>query len=65
MNLLSLVIVVAISIASIALVLSIGLPVVDLSISNARFDEGIRTMKTLDNYIKEVSSEGEGSERIS
>ena len=64
MNLLSLIFVIAIFIATTALVLSIGMPVVDLSINSVKFDEAIRTMKMLDNYIKEVSSEGAAAERV-
>jgi len=64
MNLLSLVFLIAIFIAAVALVLSVGMPIVDLSVNSVKFDEGIRTMKILDNYIKEVNNEGDGAERI-
>jgi hypothetical protein len=64
MELLSVVFVVAISITAMALVLSIGMPIIDLSIKGAEFSDGIRTMKTVDNYIEEVSNEGAGAERV-
>ena len=64
MHLLSLVFLIAIFIAAVALVLSVGMPVVDLSINSVKFDEGIRTMRLIDNYIKEVNNEGKGAERI-
>ena len=64
MNLISLVFLIAIFIVAVALVLSVGMPVVDLSINSVKFDEGIRTMRLIDNYIKEVNNEGKGAERI-
>ena len=50
--------------ASIALVLSTGMPVLDTAIKSAEFNDAVETMKIIDNYLKEVSSEGEGSERV-
>jgi hypothetical protein len=64
MNLLSMIFVIAIFVASIALVLSAGMPVLDMSMKSAELNDAVDTMKTIDNYLKEVSSEGEGSERI-
>ncbi len=64
MNLLSMIFVIAIFVASLALVLSAGLPVLDMSMKSAEFNDAVEAMKTIDNYLKEVSSEGEGSERV-
>ncbi|MFH0836606.1 MAG: hypothetical protein V1870_00595 [Candidatus Aenigmatarchaeota archaeon] len=60
----SYIMIVAIIILGVGLVLLSGMPVVDKLKSNAEFQEAERFMQTLDNAVKDVVREGEGSARI-
>ncbi len=53
-----------ITVASFAIVISVGTPLIEKSIDSVKFSETISLMKRMDNYVNEVSSEGAGSSRI-
>lgn len=61
--LISTAIVIMISIVSIGIVLTIGMPAIQRSQESAVFNEGMQNMRNLDNLIREVSSESVGSLR--
>jgi hypothetical protein len=62
--LVSAVLVIGLVIAGIALVMSVGMPVLEASQEALGFDNGVSWLNRLDTAIKEVSSEGYGSSRI-
>ena len=60
----STIIITALVIVAIGIVLNIGNPIISKSQTSAQIREAEEIMKHLDNYIKEIASEGNGSSRI-
>ena len=60
----STIIITALVIVAIGIVLNIGNPIISKSQTSAQIQEAEEIMKHLDNYIKEIASEGNGSSRI-
>jgi len=60
----STIIITALVIVAIGMVLNIGNPIISKSQTSAQIQEAEEIMKHLDNYIKEIASEGNGSSRI-
>lgn len=62
-TILSLVLVFAISLFAIMLVLNFGKPLIDTAKSSSEINDAEVTMKFMDNYLREVAREGNGSAR--
>lgn len=63
-ELLSYVLLVLIMMFVIAVVVEIGLPIVQSTQQSVRYEEAVTDLKMIDNYVREVSAEGSGSTRL-
>ena len=61
---LSLVLVMVMVLTAIAMVLTVGIPLIDTTVNTENVKQAENTLKFLDNYIQDVASEGKGAKRV-